>query len=58
LERCVQREMLRYISELADASGFEVKWIDSVVIAERPRLAPHIESMKEALSKAHIPRAL
>jgi len=48
-------EMLRYISELADASGFEVKWIDSVVIAERPRLAPHIESMKEALSKAHIP---
>lgn len=47
-------EMLRYISELAEASGFEVKWIDSVVIAERPRLAPHIESMKEALSKAHI----
>jgi 2-C-methyl-D-erythritol 2,4-cyclodiphosphate synthase len=48
-------EMLRYISELAEASGFEVKWIDSVVIAEKPRLAPHIESMKEALSKARIP---
>jgi len=47
-------EMLKYVSELADASGFEVKWIDSVVIAERPRLAPHIESMKNALSKAHI----
>ena len=47
-------EMLKYIIELTAASGFEVKWIDSVVIAERPRLAPHIESMKEALSKAHI----
>ena len=47
-------EMLRYVSELADAGGFEVKWIDSVVIAERPKLAPHIESMKEALSRAHI----
>ncbi|HXX81445.1 MAG TPA: 2-C-methyl-D-erythritol 2,4-cyclodiphosphate synthase [Thermodesulfovibrionales bacterium] len=47
-------EMLKYVSELADASGFEVKWIDSVVIAERPRLAPHIESMKKALSRAHI----
>ena len=47
-------EMLRYVTELADASGFDVKWIDSVVIAERPRLAPHIESMKKALSKAHI----
>ena len=47
-------EMLKYVSELADANGFEVKWIDSVVIAERPRLAPHIESMKKALSRAHI----
>jgi len=47
-------EMLKYVSELALASGFEVKWIDSVIIAERPRLAPHIESMKSALSKARI----
>jgi len=48
-------EMLRYIVELASASGYEVAWIDSTVIAEEPRLAPYIERMKEAISGAGIP---
>lgn len=48
-------EMLKYIVELSNANGYDVAWIDSVVIVERPRLAPHIESMKEAISKANIP---
>jgi len=47
-------EMLKYIVELANADGFEIAWIDSVVIAERPRIAPHVESMKESLSGAGI----
>ncbi len=48
-------EMLRYITGLARASCYEVKWIDSVVIAERPRFAPYMELMKEAMSLADIP---
>ena len=48
-------EMLRYIVEIAGVSGYEAAWIDSVVIAEEPKLAPHIESMKEAIAKANIP---
>lgn len=48
-------EMLRYITGLARASCYEVKWIDSVIIAERPKLAPYMESMKEAMSMADIP---
>lgn len=48
-------EMLKYIVELASASCYEVKWIDSVVIAERPRFAPYMELMKEAMSMAEIP---
>jgi 2-C-methyl-D-erythritol 2,4-cyclodiphosphate synthase len=51
-------EMLRYIVEIAGASGYEAAWIDSVVITEKPRLAPHIESMKEALARANIPSAV
>lgn len=48
-------EMLKYIVELTRANGYEVTWIDSVVIAEKPRLAPYIDSMKEMMSKACIP---
>ncbi len=48
-------EMLRYIVELAGASGYEAAWLDCVVIAERPKIAPFAESMKEALSRAEIP---
>lgn len=51
-------EMLRQIVEMAGTGGFETAWIDSVVISERPKLAPHIESMKEAMSKANIPQAI
>lgn len=48
-------EMLKYIAELTSANGYEVAWIDSIVIAEEPRLAPHIERMKEVISSAGIP---
>ena len=48
-------EMLRCVVDLALRHGFEVVWIDSTVIAERPRLAPHIDAMKGALSKTGIP---
>ncbi len=51
-------EMLKYITGLARASCYEVKWIDSVIIAERPRFAPYIELMKEALSMADIPSGM
>jgi 2-C-methyl-D-erythritol 2,4-cyclodiphosphate synthase len=51
-------EMLKYIVEIAGASGYETAWIDSVVITEKPRLAPHIESMKEAISRANISTAV
>lgn len=48
-------ELLKHIMELISAKGYQVVWIDAVVIAERPRLAPHIEAMKEALSSSGIP---
>jgi 2-C-methyl-D-erythritol 2,4-cyclodiphosphate synthase len=51
-------EMLRYIVELTCANGYEIDWIDSIVIAERPRLAPYLESMKEEMSRAGIPSGM
>jgi 2-C-methyl-D-erythritol 2,4-cyclodiphosphate synthase len=47
-------EMLKYIVELGHASGYDVAWIDSIVLAEKPKLAPYVESIKDALSKACI----
>lgn len=43
-------EMLRHIIKLSNMNGFEVSWVDATIIAENPRLAPYIESMKKALS--------
>lgn len=41
--------------ELVKQQGFEISWIDSTVIAERPKLQPHIEIMKKNISSAGIP---
>ena len=50
--------MLKQIADLVAAEGFEIAWIDSVVITERPKLAGHIERMKEAISGAGIPSGI
>lgn len=47
--------LLEHIYGLVLSAGYEVAWIDSVVIAERPKLAPHIEAMKAALAASGIP---
>lgn len=50
-------ELLKYTVELTKVNGYEVSWIDSVVIAEKPKLSEYIERMKEALSKSGIHRS-
>ena len=37
---------------LAREAGFQVESVDSTVIAERPRLAPHLHSMRERIAHA------
>lgn len=46
--------LLGYILDLVRSGSFEVAWIDAVVIAERPKLAPFIEPMKAAFSGAGV----
>lgn len=48
----VSVDLLRYIIRLANMNGYAVTWIDATIIAERPKLSPYIEQMKNALSAA------
>lgn len=47
--------LLKHIVDLANSKGFEILWIDSLLIAERPKFSPYIDSMKECISKTGIP---
>jgi len=51
----VSIELLKYIVELARMNGFRVAWVDTTIIAERPRLSPYVIQMKQALSGTGIP---
>ncbi len=48
-------EMLKYTIEIVRMSSYEVAWIDSTVITEKPRLAPHIPDMVRAIEGAGVP---
>lgn len=50
--------LLKNIIEIAAGDGFKVLWLDSTVIAEKPRLSPYTDSMKKALCSAGIPQEL
>ncbi len=45
------RELLKRSQRLVGARGFRIQNVDATVIAERPRLAPHIESMRECIAQ-------
>ena len=44
--------LLRKVAMLLREAGYEVVNIDSTVVAQAPRLAPHIETMRENLARA------
>lgn len=47
-------ELLKKVVSLCSKKGFEIVNIDSVIIMEKPKIAPHIEAMKHALAAAGI----
>jgi 2-C-methyl-D-erythritol 2,4-cyclodiphosphate synthase len=44
--------MLGKVVEWMKEDGFRINNLDITIVAERPRLAPHVDSMREKLSKA------
>lgn len=53
----VSTGLLKRVVDMAEMQGYTVEWLDSTVVAESPRLAPHIDQMKTTLSRAGIPLA-
>lgn len=47
-------DLLRQIVDMAKMGGYTVAWIDTTVIAEKPRLSGYLDLMKEAISSSGI----
>ncbi|MBI5141922.1 MAG: 2-C-methyl-D-erythritol 2,4-cyclodiphosphate synthase [Nitrospirae bacterium] len=47
--------LLGNVVNMAVEQGFEIGWIDCTLIAEKPKIAPHIEAMKARIASAGIP---
>ncbi|NCO37642.1 MAG: 2-C-methyl-D-erythritol 2,4-cyclodiphosphate synthase [Armatimonadetes bacterium CG_4_10_14_3_um_filter_66_18] len=45
-------ELLAHVGALLSARGAQIQNVDSVVLAQRPKLAPHVPAMRENLAKA------
>ena len=45
-------ELMRRVGGLVRERGFTVSSLDATVIAQAPRLAPHVQAMREAIAKA------
>lgn len=44
--------LLKWVAELLAQKGYAVGNVDATVLAQRPRLAPHIPAMRKALAEA------
>ena len=45
-------ELLKKVCAVIDGAGYEIGNVDCTVIAQRPKLAPHIENMRKILASA------
>lgn len=46
------QKLLIHVKQLLEEEGYAIGNIDSTVIAEKPKLAPHISAMKESIAAA------
>ncbi|HZV81098.1 MAG TPA: 2-C-methyl-D-erythritol 2,4-cyclodiphosphate synthase [Geobacteraceae bacterium] len=44
--------LLRHVMGLADARGYRIGNIDATIVAQKPKLAPYIEQMKQNIAMA------
>jgi len=44
------RALLRHVVELVQAKGWRVGNLDATIVAQAPKMAPHIESMRAAIA--------
>ncbi|MFO1324935.1 MAG: 2-C-methyl-D-erythritol 2,4-cyclodiphosphate synthase [Burkholderiales bacterium] len=41
------RALLRHVKSLADARGYDVGNVDATIVAQAPKMAPHVAAMRE-----------
>lgn len=52
IEGISSQEILRVVAGRVREAGFEIVNIDSTLVAERPRITPHLDAMRAALSRS------
>ncbi len=45
------RKLLRHVAELLDGRGWKVGNVDATIIAQAPKMAPHIAAMREHIAE-------
>ena len=45
------RELLKQVAALLTQSGFQVNNVDATIVAQAPKMAPHIEQMRQLLAE-------
>lgn len=45
-------KLLEHVGKLLKSNGFKINNIDSTIIAQKPKMAPHIEDMRKNIAKA------
>lgn len=45
-------KLLEHVGNLINNKGYKISNIDSTIIAQKPKMAPHINSMRENISRA------
>ena len=45
-------KLLKCVNNLINEKGYEINNIDSIIIAQSPKMAPHIQNMRENIAKA------
>jgi len=43
-------ELLKYVGELLECKGYKINNIDATIVAEKPKMAPHIDNMRRNIS--------
>jgi 2-C-methyl-D-erythritol 2,4-cyclodiphosphate synthase len=51
-------DLLSKVVDMMKKEEFEILWIDSMIITEKPKLVPYIDKMKINISQAGIPSSL
>lgn len=45
-------KLLEYVNNLIESKGYKIQNIDSIIVAQSPRMSPHIQDMRKNIAQA------